>query len=66
MAIFEAIGKMAAKINWKAVGTACLCLIGAATVVKGVADSQAREQMVNKAVAKQLPEALRRAAQNRH
>lgn len=61
--VFEAIGKIVTKIDWKAVGTVCICLIGGATVVKGIADSQSRSQMIDAAVARQLSDAISKAAQ---
>ena len=66
MEILESVGKVVSKINWKAVGTACLVLIGGATVLKGVADMQVKSEMIDAAVAKQLADAISKAAEHHH
>lgn len=66
MDILESIGKIASKINWKAVGTVCLVLIGGATVLRGVADMQVKSEMIDAAVARQLADAIAKAAEHHH
>ena len=64
--VFEAVGRLVSKVPWKAVGTVCLFLIGGATIMKGVADSQVKSQMIEAAVSRQLADAISKAAQNHH
>lgn len=62
----ESVGKVVSKINWKAVGTVCLVLIGGATVLRGVADMQVKSEMIDAAVARQLADAISKAAAEHH
>lgn len=62
----ESVGKVVSKINWKAVGTVCLVLIGGATVLRGVADMQVKSEMIDEAVARQLADAISKAAAEHH
>lgn len=62
----EVVGKVVSKINWRAVGTACLVLIGGATVCKGIADSQVKSQLIEAAVSRQLADAIAKAAEHHH
>lgn len=62
----EAVGTAVSKINWRAVGTVCLVLIGGATVLRGVADMQVKSQLIDEAVARQLADAISKAAEHHH
>ena len=66
MEIFESVGRVVSKINWRAVGTVCLVLIGGATVLRGVADMQVKQELIDSAVARQLADAIAKAASEHH